>query len=1094
MIMMKTSYKRSIKWVLIGIFSLITIILLLMFFAPKLYNDKINQQVSILVKEQIKGDVSFSNIELSFFSKFPYLTATIERPEIKGVTVDSLFTEILFKADNVSLGVDILGLISGNVRLNQVFIDNADVNVYVDSTGNNNFDIFYPSNSVEQDNDSDLALKVDKFHIKDANITYSDLSSEVFIDAKGLDYLGRGNMNDAVFDLQSLAKISTFDFVFAGVPYITDKPVTARLDTSIDTNSLTFGFKRNNIKIKNLPVDFKGHFGFIEGGYDMLFDITTKESSLEQLLSILPPSYQNWLDNTEFRGSVSGEFLLRGPYIVSEGIQPDLDFNLRLSEGYLHYNKVKESLEELSLDLGVSMKNFDFNTADVQLKNLSFLLDHKPTRASLYTRGFDQLWLKASIDTEVDLQMLSKTIGITGFDLRGDLHLQGQAEGYFAKGIGSKRTRNGIIRDTIITSIPKFNLQGNLTKGYFKKNSLPSAIEDININLSTNAKDSLLRNVSINFTHIDLIALDNHVKGRFHLKNLSNFDMDAQVQASVDLASIREFIPVENMEVSGVFNTNTTIKGTFEPKKKRFPIIHSEIKLENGFVKMARLPDLPLEEIHIHTIIESKQGSLNDLSVRILPIDFKIAGEPFQLAASFYNLKDLNYNVKSKGVLNLGDFYKLFKIDGLDVKGRIITNLFLSGLQSDAVQGNFDKLKNGGRFEVDDIVITSIYLPKELYIKKGVFKFYKERLKFEKFVATYGGSNFELNGYATNVIDYLLNDQTLQGEFSLKSDFINVDEFFDNDSDNHFNGMVSSSNGNPSSDGTFSLATNLDVLLQADVKAIKYGEYNIKDFVGEVGLNTGVVNLNSTAFDLIGTRVSMEGKYHKVTKNSANFNYHIAASNFDIQRAYHEISLFREMVSMAKDAYGIVSLDYSLRGTLDKDMLPILPSIKGEGILSLDDIKFKGFKLLGAIAEKGDAKGMENASVSQVEIHSIIDNNVLTISRTKMKMAGFRPRFEGQVSLDGQLNIGLRVGLPPLGLIGIPMRVTGTMDDFDIKLGKYKPSEVLGGDSSLDEIDLQEEQENERELEILTQQKTLDLQSVAIPITIVVDSLPTSSL
>jgi AsmA protein len=36
----------------------------------------------------------------------------------------------------------------------------------------------------------------------------------------------------------------------------------------------------------------------------------------------------------------------------------------------------------------------------------------------------------------------------------------------------------------------------------------------------------------------------------------------------------------------------------------------------------------------------------------------------------------------------------------------------------------------------------------------------------------------------------------------------------------------------------------------------------------------------------------------------------------------------------------------------------------------------------------------------------------------------------------------MRLGLPPLGIIGIPMRVTGTQDNPKIKLGKSDKDEI----------------------------------------------------
>ena len=38
--------------------------------------------------------------------------------------------------------------------------------------------------------------------------------------------------------------------------------------------------------------------------------------------------------------------------------------------------------------------------------------------------------------------------------------------------------------------------------------------------------------------------------------------------------------------------------------------------------------------------------------------------------------------------------------------------------------------------------------------------------------------------------------------------------------------------------------------------------------------------------------------------------------------------------------------------------------------------------------------------------------------------------------LDGKLNIKMRLGLPPLGIIGIPLTVTGTKDNPKVKVGK----------------------------------------------------------
>jgi len=50
--------------------------------------------------------------------------------------------------------------------------------------------------------------------------------------------------------------------------------------------------------------------------------------------------------------------------------------------------------------------------------------------------------------------------------------------------------------------------------------------------------------------------------------------------------------------------------------------------------------------------------------------------------------------------------------------------------------------------------------------------------------------------------------------------------------------------------------------------------------------------------------------------------------------------------------------------------------------------------------------------------------------------AGFRIRVQGQTSLDGQIKFNCRLGLPPFGIIGIPIKATGTGENPKITVGK----------------------------------------------------------
>lgn len=101
--------------------------------------------------------------------------------------------------------------------------------------------------------------------------------------------------------------------------------------------------------------------------------------------------------------------------------------------------------------------------------------------------------------------------------------------------------------------------------------------------------------------------------------------------------------------------------------------------------------------------------------------------------------------------------------------------------------------------------------------------------------------------------------------------------------------------------------------------------------------------------------------------------------------------------------------------------------------------------------------------MKKVTFKTKIENNVITINRTKFKIAGFRPRIEGQVTLDGYMNLGMRLGLPPFGIIGIPIKITGPADTFEVEVGKYHKEDLNETDDEFDEYQKSLEEEKAKQ-------------------------------
>lgn len=905
---MTTSKKKSIVLKILKYLGITFVVIIgLLFLTPIIFADKIKEQIKKTANEKLSAELNYSDVSVSFFHHFPSLTLTLSDLNLNG---SAPYTKEKFiTAKEVSFGINVASLVfSKTVKIDQIYLSNSFINVKVNEKGEANYNIYKSSKPSDPQDSTETALKLERIEILNSKIIYDDQSTKVHFDAFGFNYLGKGDLNKSVFDLYSKAKIEKLNIVYENEPYLMNKKVDADLITKVNVNSLSFFFQQNNLKINQLLVDFKGKFDFLKDGYNMDFVIKSNNSKLYDVFTAFPPKYITWLSKAELKGNTNLLLTLKGDYIASQNIAPELDLDVKIDSGFVNYNKSAFPVSNLNLDVKTKVPNLNPDLVDVDAKNLSL----------------------------------------------------------------------------------------NINKDY--------------------------------------------LKSKFHVTGVNTPVVDADLKAKIDLGKLMTALGISNIVLKGNLDGDAVVNGKFDQKNRLFPKTQGTINLENGYLKTPYYPN-PITSITIKSRIDNQKGTYDDLKVKLKPAQFTFEGKPVFVEADLSNFDDLTYDIKAKGELDVNKIYKVFSQKGLDLDGFVKADVVLKGKQSDAEKGNYSKLNNKGTLELRNIGITSEYLPKKFIIKEGIFKINQDKMYFNNFLATYGKSDFTMNGYLQNVFNYATtNTGVLRGSFKSSSRYINVDEFM---SETTAGTSVTENSapkpetktGNTQS-GVIIIPTNLNLNFTANAQKVSFDKLNLQNATGNLSMNKGKLTMQNTGFDLIGCKVTMNANYQAVTPQKANFDYAIKATDFDIKRAYNEIEVFRKMASAAEKAQGIVSLDYQLKGRLNGNMEPVYPSLTGGGILSVKDVKVRGLKMFTAVSKETNSESMKNPDLSKVDIKTTIKNNIMTVERFKFKFAGFRPRIEGTTSLDGKLNLKMRLGLPPLGIFGIPLTVTGTQDNPKIKVGR----------------------------------------------------------
>lgn len=891
---MKKALRRCLRIILIAIPS----ILVLLFLIPILFPGAVVEKVKAFANDNLQGEVNFSKVRLSFFNHFPSLTVTLHDFSVKGSA--PFKQDTLVSADEIALGINIRSLVfGGKVHIDKIFISDALMNVQVNEKGEANYNIYVsgPARTDSAKDTASTALRLEKIEIGNTHLIYNDRSVDILIDAKRFNYEGSGDLSKNIFDLYSDTQIDSLNFILGKEPYLLNKRVNAELVTRVNTNTLAFIFEKNSLRINRLPVEFNGKLDFLSNGYDMDFTLTSIKNDLSRVFSAFPPQYLSWLEDIDLKGLADLFLTLKGKYITSKNLSPDLTFNFRLQDGYVNHKKAPFAATGILLNLRSKMPALNTDSLELRIDTINF----------------------------------------------------------------------------------------NINKDY--------------------------------------------LKGRVFLKGLTRPFMDADIHANLDLAQMNRTFGLDSIDLRGKCIAHIITKGKYDPDEKSFPVTKASIDIQDGLIRTGYYPT-PIEKINVHADIADESGNLKGLHVNIQPFTFNFEKQSFRVAADLRNFENIVYNIKAKGQLDVARIYKVFSREGLSLDGFINADISLHGSQDDAINGRYDRLQNSGVLTLRNIRTYSKYFPHAFVIKDGIFRFNQEKINFENFNAVYSQSDFTLNGYFQNVISYIFSTTAvLSGAVSVNSNLINVNQFMSDAPPGPRDTVASSS-------GVIVVPPAYNLSLTATAGKVLFNDLVLHDVRSRLSIDTGALQLTETGFSLIGCNVSMNARYQSNGPSKANFDYAIKANDFDIRRAYDSVKIFRDIASSAAYAEGVVSVDYHLKGVLDRNMSPIYPSLEGGGTLSIKDVKVKGYKLFSVISKQASRDSLDNPNLKKVSIKSAIKNNIINIERFKFRVFGFRMRMEGQTSFDGDVNFKMRLGLPPLGIIGIPIKVTGTQDDPNVRLGK----------------------------------------------------------
>lgn len=368
--------KKALK--IIGITLGILIILLLA--APFLFKGSLEKILKRTINENLNATVTWEGLDLSLFSSFPDASLKI--------TNFSVVNKIPFEGDTLASGKSLkldMGIMqlfkSKDLKIDAVKLDNALINIKVDSLGNANYDIALKDETpaVSQDTVSGEGFTFDlkNYEISDSRINYLDQENKTYIILTDFQHTGSGDLSEEVSNLNT--KTNAFvSLKYDETEYLTKNRISLDAIFKLDLKNQKYTFLENEAKINDLPLTFDGFVKINEDNNEVDLTFKTPSSDFKNFLAVIPETYLKQISDVQTTGNFTVNGIIKG--IVDDTHIPTLDIKVTSDDASFKYPSLPKTVDKITIDAELKNETGLVKDTYLNIPKLTFRIDGEPFR------------------------------------------------------------------------------------------------------------------------------------------------------------------------------------------------------------------------------------------------------------------------------------------------------------------------------------------------------------------------------------------------------------------------------------------------------------------------------------------------------------------------------------------------------------------------------------------------------------------------------------------------------------------------------------------------------------------------------------------
>ncbi|MBK8955648.1 MAG: hypothetical protein IPM34_08835 [Saprospiraceae bacterium] len=755
------------------------------------------------------------------------------------------------------------------------------------------------------------------------------------------------------------------------------------LDTTDKSQSSAIQFKIEDYSIENSDIRIIDHLK----GQDLLISGLNHSGSFEQLED------RQKLNNTTDIQSLS---ILNKNIPVLKELKIHAENDLEISENGNSYRMGVSQLRLNDLLLEYSGA-IHFSNDLIEFENFEV---HSPSTA------FKEIF---SILPNAYTSDFNKVVSSGNFSLNGKL--------------------NGSYSDSSRV-YPNWNVELIVSDGLIQYPGKNVSLNEFNLKVRSENQSADMVNSFFEISKFGFSIGNEPFEGKIRIQDLSNaFQTEGSIKAKLSLSKLREFFPLDGgNQLNGNLSLNSDFKfdrNAIEQQQFDKIDFNGACELRDFIYKADGMEDvsIPLAQLNF----SPKLWNLENAQLVYGKSDFNFQGEIHHPLAMFAPGADAEIKLRHHSAL-------------IDIDELMKSNQQQSEAQTHKTKISFDELQLSfqssiERLQYDVYKITGAQAEGQLQGNK---------LSLSKAEVDVNGSQIKGKAAFENIIDFVFNEQVLQGNLDLYSEYLDLDKL-----------MAVPENAvaqKQTPEVYFSLPEDMDIDIQFAATQLKFDPLKLNKLSGKLHLIDQSLEIHEATADAAGGKMALTGVLEAKSDKQPIFDFKYELKRLEFKNAFTSFHTISKLAPIFNFIEGFFNSTFIFQGALTKDNYPDLKTVNINGIIETLEGAIKGFKPLQELASRVQIKEFSSLNLKNTKNWISVENGVVNVSDFTKNIGDVKFTAGGNHPLEGDMAYRILIDIPSNKTQSIlkTIKVDDGIKYYNELMGKIGLNQKLSTDMLID--------------------------------------------